>query len=136
MRRYGGQTPEEARAEANDFVHRKICFARELEDQGSHTRALIVLAEAMHTVQDSASPSHTGFQPAWPDTNLQMLLNAGHYIGEQFNPGSNSVAAQNTRAVWDAFNNRGPMPRDFFNNGYDPMRFSGTYNGLPWSVTF
>jgi RHS repeat-associated protein len=116
-----GQTPEDARKEANAFVRGKICAARELWDQGKPDLAMNELAKAIHTVQDAASPKHAGFQPAWEDTYWQMFQHRDHYLGENFDPGAGSVADRNTQDVWNAFNNRGPLPADFFNNGFDPQ---------------
>ena len=125
-----GQSIQDARREANAFVKFKICEARELADRGLNTYAMQALAEAMHTVQDAASPSHTGFQEAWPNTVPWTLWNGDHYLNEQFDPGANSFADRNTQDIWDYFTGRKHMPRDFFSGDFDQQRTGGIYYGF------
>lgn len=120
-----GQSPEDARREANIFVRNRICTARRLFANGNEADAMRYLGQAMHTMQDAASPEHHGFQPAWPNTFFEKLWQAGpfgHYRGELFDPGSGSAADRNTRRAWDYFSGNSPMPSDYFDNAYDTRR--------------
>ncbi len=116
MRRVGQGDPA-ARAAANKFVRDQICLAREYESRGWHTYALYELAKAMHAVQDAKSPAHQGFQEAWPNTAVHMILNWQHYAEEMFFPGKQNWrdAEQATQEIWDNFKGA-PMPNDFFPN--------------------
>lgn len=111
-----GQSIEDAREEANDFIRRKICLAREYASRGWNTLAMHELGKAIHTLQDAESPAHANFQEAW---SLGLLSNAlnypGHLINETFFPGKENLAAaeESTRAAWDYFNGA-PIARDFF----------------------
>ncbi len=115
MRRYGQTSVEDARAEANEFVRNKICIARTYASRGWNTDAMYELGKAIHTLQDAKSPAHAGFQQAWPDDFLSMVLNAPHYVSEAVFPGAENIAAaeEATRDAWRYFNGA-PMPDDFF----------------------
>jgi RHS repeat-associated protein len=117
MNRMGGQSVGDARAEANDFVWRKICLARNYAGRGLNLSAMEQLGQATHTMQDFVSPSHSGFQTAWPNTRFFTFINGWHYVRETFFPGEeNKIAAQqNTQRVWRYFAGE-PMPGDLFSN--------------------
>ncbi|MGD9630854.1 MAG: RHS repeat-associated core domain-containing protein [Pyrinomonadaceae bacterium] len=129
MRRQG-QSVEDARAEANQFVRTKICEAREYAGRGLNTYAMQSLAEAIHTVQDAASPAHAGFQEAWPNDVLSIVLNSSHYLKEQFDPGASSVADENTRNIGDYFTGQREMPADYFSSGFDRQQEPTIYYGF------
>lgn len=114
-----GQSIEEARAAANEFVRDRICKAREYAGHGMNTYAMHELGKAMHTLQDAESPAHAGFQEAWPSDPLSMVLNLPHYVRESFFVGPNRAAAvESTRKVWDYYSGS-PMPSNFFPNSND-----------------
>jgi hypothetical protein len=117
MRRRG-QSPEDARNEANDFIRNRICTARMYEANGFDEDAMRALSQAIHTMQDSTSPAHFGFQEAWPNTFLDTILNAPHYYREAFDPGAGSVADFQTAKAWGYFTGDIPMPVDFFVDNY------------------
>lgn len=118
MRRRG-QSPEDARREANSFVRRMICRARALDAKGMRRAALIALSQAIHTLQDSTSPAHANFQEAWEDNFGEMVKHGSHYINENFDPGAGSAADGVTVSAWWWFTGQMPMPDDFFGNLYD-----------------
>jgi len=57
-----GETAAEAQRRANAYVRAEIKTARCLEAAGKHEEALKHLGNAIHTLQDSTSPMHAGFQ--------------------------------------------------------------------------
>jgi RHS repeat-associated protein len=125
-----GQDPQAARDEANRYVRMEICLARRLEKMGFHGDAMANLARAMHTMQDSSSPPHFDFQPAWPDSGLgSYWRHRDHYVSEAVvYPFSGAdIARQNTRKAWDYFNGA-PIPPDVFQgNLYDSI-FGPSYS--------
>ena len=115
-KRRPGQSVEDARDEANDFVRRKICLAREYESRGWYTLAMHELGKAIHTLQDAKSPAHVGFQEAWSGDPLSNILNyPGHLASETLFPGEENIEAakESTRQAWGYFNGA-PMPKNFF----------------------
>jgi RHS repeat-associated protein len=113
------QSPEDARRLANQFIRNQICLARNLKGLGHENQALRALSRAMHTLQDSSSPAHYDFQPAWEDTTMNRLkeLFGGHYWKENFLPGEGSIAYEQTRKAWGYYNGNA-MPDDFFIDDY------------------
>lgn len=118
-----GQSIEHARAEANEFVRRKICAARQFAAQGNMGAAMSAMGQANHTLQDAESPAHGGFQQAWtPEPfglgNLPYII--PHYLRETLFPGrSNTTAAENaTRQAWRYYRGEA-MPSNFFPNSND-----------------
>lgn len=110
-----GQTIDDAREEANDFIRRKICLAREYASKGWNTLAMHELGKAIHTLQDAHSPAHSDFQEAWASDPLSNILNyPGHLINETFFPGKENLVAaeESTRKAWGYFAGN-PMPKNF-----------------------
>jgi RHS repeat-associated protein len=56
------QTPAQGWEGANSFVRSEVTLARQLEERGRHDEALIHLGNAIHTMQDTISPPHEGYQ--------------------------------------------------------------------------
>ncbi len=56
------QTVGQARTLANSFVRRKFSLAWQADNNYNWAAALRNFGEALHTLQDSTSPSHRGFQ--------------------------------------------------------------------------
>ena len=106
-----GQTVEEAKKLANDYVRDRITEARKLEKEGDHVGALELLGMALHTLQDSTSPSHIGFQP-WGGAGSQTGL--GHVLDERTYPGDKSLLFQITQTGYKYFTGELEMPEDFF----------------------
>ncbi|MFN0278160.1 MAG: RHS repeat-associated core domain-containing protein [Pyrinomonadaceae bacterium] len=111
-----GQSPEEARAEANESVRKRICEARKFAAQGNEAAAMSSLGPATHTVQDNYSPAHSGFKPAWPNHWLSNIaFYPAHVLWETAFPGSENKdnAARATTDVWRYYKGA-PLPIDFF----------------------
>jgi hypothetical protein len=53
-----GQSPQQAIEKANEFIERETDAAKQAWAEGDRTQALIHIARAGHTIQDSLSPSH------------------------------------------------------------------------------
>jgi RHS repeat-associated protein len=125
-----GEDPSETpRRHSNQFVREQICRARKLASRGDRIGALKLLSHALHTLQDSKSPAHANFQPAWPNTYRQMAKHRGHYWNEWFDPGAGSEADLITIRGWKYFTGELPMPDDFFGNAYDlPKGKRGYFN--------
>ena len=107
-----GQTAAEAQELANYNVKNLIYNAQQAECNGKHAKALEYLGRAMHTLQDSTSPMHNGFQP-W-DGNPNDLAAAKHGNGEDFDPGVGSQLDQATKDAYDYFTGAKAIPNNFF----------------------
>lgn len=103
-----GQTPLEARQAANEFVRSELEIARNREKTGQHVEALRHLGNAIHTMQDSTSPAHQGFQE-W-DEHLSILSKVGHVKQEFFDPGAGSTLDAATQKAWNIFRSNAPIP--------------------------
>src|SRR4029079_16088240 len=85
------QTVSDAQFLANFFVRGHLLNARNAQAKGNRAKAMSELGQAMHTLQDSTSPLHPGFQP-W----YEYPFGAGNYhewihaAGEGINPGPGS----------------------------------------------
>jgi len=108
------QTVDEARSRANEFVRGE--FARAW---AAPTRAEVLFrfGVALHTLQDSTSPSHAGFQ-VWSGEETRGEV-AAHVRHELFDPGPGSALHTVTFAAWEWFL-LGKLPEgDLFIFGHD-----------------
>jgi RHS repeat-associated protein len=111
-----GQTVPQAKALSNAFVKRHLSEARRYQQRGYHGKAMKELGQAMHTLQDSTSPMHHGFQPWYNYFGGAFNPNEiAHGMGEALNPGPGSWLYKATRQAYDYFNGT-PFPGDFFQN--------------------
>lgn len=97
------QSVTQACLETNRFIKN---FAREalaLKSRGKMNEALFFFAIALHTIQDSTSPSHSGFQE-WTGHETAGQI-AKHIKSEVVNPNINSDLHKITRQAWNAFKN-------------------------------
>ncbi|MGH7274363.1 MAG: RHS repeat-associated core domain-containing protein, partial [Nitrospiria bacterium] len=127
MRAAPHQTCEGAKAAANDWVRDNLQKARAADKSGFRLRAMGFLSNAMHTLGDSTSPMHHGFQPydgvriieANPlgegihSEDVADLLVGAHVKGEAFDPGPGSKLDQVTLDAWRYFTGELPLPPDF-----------------------
>lgn len=113
-----GQSPQAARNEGNQFISSQICLAKRLAKMGFEGQSLRYLSRAMHTMQDSTSPAHFDFQPAWGDS---FIFHLDHYISESLVlPNNSQLAQEQTRNAWSYYTGQSKMPSDFFkSNVYD-----------------
>jgi len=101
------QTPVQAWEGANSFVRSELALARELERGRQHDEALIHLGNAIHTMQDSTSPAHEGYQ-----RDPGALDYPGHYSRER-NEGDRGPAIDAmARKAYDIFMSKGPIPKE------------------------
>jgi len=108
------QTVDEARSLANDFVRDQ--FARAWAAP-TRDEALFRFGVALHTLQDSTSPSHAGFQ-VWSGEETRGQV-AAHVRRELFDPGRGSALHAATFAAWEWFL-LGKLPEgDLFIFGHD-----------------
>ena len=105
-----GQSAAQAWAASNEFVRNEIGVARDLEGKGQHEQALGHLGNAMHTMQDSTSPAHMGFQE-W-DEHESGWSKATHVGREAYDPGAGSALDAAARRAYDIFRSRGPIPKE------------------------
>ncbi|MBB3122068.1 hypothetical protein [Pseudoduganella violacea] len=123
MRREG-QSTAEAKIEATVFVRAQ--FERAW-NAPSRTDALYEFGLALHAIQDSTSPSHSGFQ-LWTGRETKSEL-ADHVSKELMNPGQGSALFRATQEAWRWFND-GKLPSgDLFSFGCDgctPGNATGT----------
>lgn len=127
-----GEDRQDARRKANRFIRQQICIARRLAANGHMSDAMRNLADAIHTLQDSTSPAHANFAAAWDPTWGQMLNHLPHDYDESFDPGSGSVADEQTLKAWKYFAGELAMPADFFVNDFDINKYGrGYYKGAP-----
>ena len=98
------QTMEAARTEANEFVRHQFSRAWRAE---TRVEALTEFGLALHALQDSTSPAHTGFQ-VWSG-NESKFQQLEHVLKEFVNPGSDSELYRATEQAWEWFNS-GSLP--------------------------
>lgn len=116
--RTADQTAAEARSLADAFVRKQFerAWSAPTRDE-----ALFEFGVALHTIQDSTSPVHAGFQP-WtvPDGFVRRQWDGlGHARHELFNPGEGSALFHATQAAWGWFNQRSLPSGDLFIFGSD-----------------
>jgi RHS repeat-associated protein len=102
-----GQTPDQAWEGANNFVCSELTLARELEGKGQHEDALIHLGNAMHTMQDTTSPVHEGYQQ--DPHGIGILV---HFTGEQLEGNKRPAHDAMTQRAWDIFKSNEPVPKE------------------------
>jgi hypothetical protein len=85
---------DDARTLSNAWISANFEFAQKALDEGNRTVALMHFAFALHTLQDSTSPTHFGFQE-WTEPGLfDKFL---HGSRELFDPGPQSDLHRATR---------------------------------------
>jgi hypothetical protein len=89
------EDPEDARRRANRFVRNQFKKAWSAKDRET---SLTEFGIALHTLQDSTSPSHANFQ-RWTGEETAGEV-ASHVLKEIINPGSDSNLYQVTRDAW------------------------------------
>jgi hypothetical protein len=107
-----GQSVEEARREANNFVREMLTKAQQAQRDGNRQEAMGYLGIAMHVLQDSTSPAHSGFQPWDEHSKLSAMLE--HVSEEDFNPKAGSQLYKATQDAYGYFSGTIPIPKDFF----------------------
>jgi RHS repeat-associated protein len=122
------QSVSAAKDKANDFVRLHLSKAEILlcscnldRDQALHEFGL-----ALHTIQDSTSPAHHGFQP-WNGEKGHLMEAIAHVRKEDYDPGAGSQLDQATSWFWSFFTcttaQAQPLPTDFFSSlGADPPK--------------
>jgi len=114
----------QAKGEANDYVRGQLEHARAARRRHDQLKAMEYLGNALHTVQDSTSPEHAGFQvwdEGWnpgPNQRLGTKEARRHVVGELFDPGPNSQLDVMTLRTYYLYESDDPLPRDFF-GGFD-----------------
>jgi RHS repeat-associated protein len=96
-----GQSVSEACAESNRFLKTVANDALAAQRAGKTNEALFLFAVALHTIQDSTSPSHRGFQE-WSGNETASEV-AAHVGAEVTYPGRGSDLDLVTRQAWSAF---------------------------------
>lgn len=92
---------------ANDFVRGKFELAWFYRAEGDMNRSLFEFGLGLHTLQDSTSPSHIGFQ-VW--TGLESLpQELSHVWPERLYPGDNSALFRITERAYRWYRN-GTLP--------------------------
>jgi hypothetical protein len=98
-----GQPIEDACKQTNEFINRKAREALAAKRAGNMNDALFLFAVALHTMQDSTSPSHRGFQ-VWSGHESAYQVEE-HVRAEMVYPGRGSELDAVTRQAWEAFKN-------------------------------
>jgi RHS repeat-associated protein len=117
------QSAAEARQKANDWVRDQILKARKARRENNIPQAMQEFGKALHTLQDSTSPAHYGFQP-WYGENDSRSNVAAHALKERYYPGDNSNLFKITKRALEYYLKDDDLPADFFNE-FGP-------DGLPW----
>jgi hypothetical protein len=118
-----------ARVRANNFVAGNLVYAQQILCNcplGLRQAALVAFGEALHTVQDSTSPAHWGFQ-TWYGIGLWGFGPKAYYAylhvkAKNFDPGPNSNLDKATADLWKYFqcsSTSPPLPSDFFKWNFD-----------------
>jgi len=85
------ETVDDAQVKAEGFVLGKMMAAVLLEKNGNHNNAMFQLGEGMHTLMDSTSPAHAGYQE-WK--GMDHVVAFAQHIGFELWP--SAKAAQET----------------------------------------
>jgi len=118
-----GQSIADARKKANEFVREKFALAWKYKAQGDKERSLYEFGLALHTLQDSTSPSHFNF-PVWAGLDKTPWLALGAHGGPERNyPGDDSDLYRITQQAYQSYLS-GKLP--------DGILFSAQYtrNGI------
>jgi RHS repeat-associated protein len=97
-----GQARVGARSLADEFVRQQFKKAWQLKARGCEDQSLFEFSVGLHTLQDSTSPSHFGFQ-MWAD-DLPFGDVTIHITKELFNPGEGSELYRITGDAWKWYN--------------------------------
>jgi hypothetical protein len=100
--RHPDQSVEQACKQTNQFINLVANQAISARNSGNMNQALFLFAVALHTMQDSTSPTHRGFQE-WTGQESGMQIEE-HVRAELIYPGRNSDLDNITRKAWKAFN--------------------------------
>ena len=115
------QPVDVAKGRANFFVKLHILAAQRYWCQCNPNRreALWEFGQALHAIQDTTSPAHTGFQ-VWRGTS-HWIAALNHVRRESYDPGTGSHLDTATAWLWTFLNCPAPaLPADFFTNlGHD-----------------
>jgi hypothetical protein len=106
-----GQTPTQAWEKANEYVRNEIQLARELEGKNKHAEALVHLGNAIHTMGDTTSPMHQGYQ-TWHEDRSDLKKYKEHTKYEFYDPGYGSELDVQTDRAWDLFTSKEPIPNE------------------------
>ena len=112
------QTVDQARALANAYVRERFNNAMDLLKTGDRAGALREFGFALHTIQDSTSPSHQGFQgwcQAWTDHPYTTAEVRAHAGAELTYPGNNSALFRATQGAYQWFQSGKVPDGDLFN---------------------
>ena len=117
------QSVSAAKDAANHFVglHLKVAQILLCRCDPDRDEALHQFGLALHTIQDSTSPAHHGFQP-WLGVKGHKAAALAHVRKEDYDPGSGSQLDKATSWFWTFFTCPPPqLPSDFFSTlGADP----------------
>ena len=96
-----GETAEQDCRMADQFVRRQFSRAWEAQRGGNMDHALFLFTLGLHTLQDSTSPSHIGFQQ-WTgqETPIDELIHALIELGDR---GTSTPLDRITRDAWRWF---------------------------------
>ena len=101
---------DDACKNANDFVHYQFEAAARARRSGNMDLALREFGIGLHTLQDSTSRAHRGFQ-TWEGHPWYHYKSIWHGVQElnDFNPGTSDLDRM-TRNAWSAFKDGRPAP--------------------------
>jgi len=109
------------RIRSNCFVRKQFKLAWLMQDEGKSREAMGFFGLALHTLQDSTSPVHNGFQP-WGDSLLDKLKSVpGHLLFEEINPGTASYLYKASEDAFRYFKTRHLPDTDLFTYGSDSV---------------
>jgi hypothetical protein len=105
---------------SNAFVISKLTEAKHFRQQGNIPESMEQLGKAIHTLQDSTSPAHQGFQP-WHDDE-SLISKTQHVLKEATYPDDGGSTRELQRkklegaTLWayDIFIGKTSMPSEFF----------------------
>jgi hypothetical protein len=100
------QTPEDAREMANYYIRDRLNDAHALVAAGDRSAGMYQLGLALHTIQDSTSPSHFGFQgwsQKWTNDEWRSGNALNHVRQELRYPGNNSALFRATLTTMRMF---------------------------------
>ena len=98
-------SPQQACKTANDYLQQLAIRAIEAKNAGKRNESLFLFSVALHTMQDSASPAHRGFQKWDPPAGwwANKIYGLEHFSHEWKDPGAGSDLDKMTEKAWSGF---------------------------------
>jgi hypothetical protein len=96
-------TPQQACKKSNDYIQKVAQLAVDAKMRGKKNESIFLFAVALHTMQDSVSLAHRGFQKWTGEEEWYELI--WHFLQEAKTPLPGSDLHNITQRAWTSFQN-------------------------------